>query len=347
MHYTRLGKSDLEVSKICLGTMTFGEQNTEAEAHAQFDYAIEQGINFIDTAELYAVPSTKENNGLTEQYIGTWLKHRPDRDRLIVATKVVGPGSNLSYIRNPIQFTPEQIKEAIDGSLRRLQTEYVDLYQLHWPERHVNNFGVLNYPYDANEQWEDNFLHILETMSALVKAGKIRYFGISNETPWGLMRFLQLAEQHGLPRCISIQNPYSLVNRTFEIGLSEITLRENVGLMAYSPMAFGLLSGKFHSGKDTPRDRINKYSNRLTRYNGDLTRKAAGEYANLAIEHGLSPAQMALAFVNSRPFVTSTIIGATTMEQLKENINSIYVSLNEDVLKKIEKIHQQIPNPAP
>ncbi len=345
MQYTQLGSTSVEVSTICLGTMTFGEQNTEAEAHEQLNYAIDQGINFIDTAELYAVPSTKENNGLTEEYIGTWLKDRPDRDQLILATKIVGPG-NMPYIRKTLNFTPEQIHTAIDGSLRRLQTDYVDLYQLHWPERTTNYFGKRGYQHDPNDAWEDNFLEILETMNDLVKAGKIRYFGISNETPWGAMRFLQLAEQHNLPRCVSIQNPYSLLNRTFEVGLAEIAIREQVGLLAYSPLAFGLLSGKYHRGTDSKRDRINKYS-RMARYNGEKTREAAGKYVELAEAHGLSPTQLALAFINSRPFLTSNIIGATNMEQLKENIGSVDIQVDDDVLKAIEQMHEAIPNPAP
>jgi len=345
MQYTQLGPTPVEVSTICLGTMTFGEQNTEAEAHEQLSYAVDQGINFIDTAELYAVPSTKENNGLTEKYIGTWLKNRPDRDQLILATKIVGPG-NMPYIRKPLRFTPEQIHTAIEGSLRRLQTDYIDLYQLHWPERNTNYFGKLGYTHDPNDDWEDNFLEILETMNDLVQAGKIRYFGISNETPWGLMRFLQLAEQHNLPRCVSIQNPYSLLNRTFEVGLAEIAIREKAGLLAYSPLAFGLLSGKYHNGTDSDRDRINKYK-RMSRYNGALTREAAGKYVELARANGLTPTQLALAFINSRPFLTSNIIGATTMEQLKENIESIDVKLDTETLNVIENIHQEIPNPAP
>ena len=248
MIYDKLGNTDLEVSKICLGTMTFGEQNTEAEGHQQMDYAISQGVNFFDTAELYSVPGRAETQGSTERIIGTWFKSRKNRSKVILATKVTGPSDGLKYIRNPLQFTPAQIRIAIEGSLTRLQTDYVDLYQLHWPERKANFFGKRGFVYDENDPWVDNFLDILSTMQELMDEGKIRHFGISNETPWGMMRYLQLAEQHKLPKCVSIQNPYSLLNRTFETGLAEIAIREQAGLLAYSPMAFGLLSGKYHTG---------------------------------------------------------------------------------------------------
>ncbi|MEM9990115.1 MAG: aldo/keto reductase, partial [Bacteroidota bacterium] len=238
MIYNKLGTTDIEVSVICLGTMTFGEQNTEAQAHEQLNYAVEQGVNFIDTAELYAIPSTASNNGLTEQYIGTWLKQRTDRDQLVLATKVVGPSRNLKYIRPDLKFNRAQITAAVEGSLRRLQTDYIDLYQLHWPERKTNYFGKRGFQYDEKETWEDNFQDILEVMQDLVKAGKIRHFGISNETPWGTAHFLKLAEIHQLPRVMSIQNPYGLLNRLFEVGLAEIAIREKVGLLAYSPLGF-------------------------------------------------------------------------------------------------------------
>ncbi len=346
MEYANLGPTDLRVSKICLGTMTFGEQNLELEGHQQMDYALEQGINFFDTAELYAVPSTAENNGKTEQIIGSWFKKTGHRDRIILATKVTGPSTGLQYIRNPLKFNREQITTAIEGSLRRLQTDYVDLYQLHWPERKANFFGKRGYVHEPEEQWEDNFLDILNIMQELVDAGKVRHFGISNETPWGLMHFLQLAEKHGLPRCVSIQNPYSLLNRTFEVGLAEIAIREKAGLLAYSPMAFGLLSGKYHKGLDEPGARINKYK-KMARYNGRNANRATTRYLEIAERHHLNMGQMALAFVNSRPFLTSTIIGATSLDQLKENIDSIYVELPSEVLKEIEEVHEDVPNPAP
>jgi len=346
MKYTTLGNTNIQVSKICLGTMTFGEQNTEAEAHQQLDYAISQGINFIDTAELYAIPSTKENNGLTEKYIGTWLRKRTDRDQLIIATKIAGPSSFAHYIRDPLRYTPEQIRIAIDGSLRRLQTDYVDLYQLHWPERKTNCFGKLGYIHDESDDWEDNMLEVLQTFDELIREGKIRYFGVSNETPWGIMRFLHLSDQYALPRCVSIQNPYSLLNRTFEIGLAEIAIREQAGLLAYSPMAFGLLSGKYHKADKPQNSRISRYP-RMSRYNGKLSFDATARYLDIAEKHGVSLAQLSLAFVNTRPFMTSNIIGATTMEQLKENIESINIELSDDILKEIEDVHHQIPNPAP
>ncbi len=350
MKYRKLGSTDLKVSVICLGTMTFGEQNTEAEAHEQLNYAFdERGINFLDTAELYAVPSTAENNGLTEQYIGTWLKNRKDRDKIIVATKIAGPsqsGTGLNYIRNPLNYSKAQINTAIDGSLKRLQTDYVDLYQLHWPERKTNFFGKLGYKHYEDDAWEDNFLAILEAMQSLVDKGKIRYFGISNETPWGLMHFIHLAEKYGLPRCMSVQNPYSLLNRSYEVGMAEPSIREKAGLLAYSPLAFGLLSGKYHLQKDNEGNRLNKYK-QMSRYNSQLCHDATAKYLEIANEHGLSLTKMALAFINDRPFLTSNIIGATTMAQLKENIDSIDVTLSKEILKAIEEVHKIIPNPAP
>ncbi|MEM8527803.1 MAG: NADP(H)-dependent aldo-keto reductase [Bacteroidota bacterium] len=348
MQYRQLGDTDLEVSLICLGTMTFGEQNSEQEAHQQLDYALDQGINFIDTAELYAVPSSKQNNGKTEEYIGTWLKDRSDRDKIIVATKVTGPSQSggLKYIRPNLGFSKEAIHEAIEGSLRRLQTDYIDLYQLHWPERKANFFGKLGYEHPENEAWEDNFAEILETLDGLVKQGKIRHFGISNETPWGIMRFMHLSDQLNLPRPVSIQNPYSLLNRSFEIGLAEAAIREKCGLLAYSPLGFGLLTGKYHTKEARSDARLNTYK-QMGRYNGTQSYKATEEYLKIAQEHELSMTQMALAYINSRPFLTSNIIGATNMEQLKENIESYQVQLSEEVLKAIEEVHLMYSNPAP
>lgn len=326
--------------------MTFGEQNTEAEGHEQLDYALDQGINFIDTAELYAVPSNENNQGNTERIIGTWIKARKNRDQYILATKVTGPSPNLSYIRNPLRFNRAQIHTAIDQSLERLQTDYVDLYQLHWPERKTNFFGKRGFKHTESDPWEDNFLAILEVMQELVDAGKIRYFGISNETPWGMMHFLELAKAKELPRLMSIQNPYSLLNRLFEVGLAEMAIREQVGLLAYSPMAFGRLSGKYIKGTDEPGARLNRFSV-MSRYNKENSLRATEAYLKIAEENGLSLAQMSLAFVTQQAFVTSNIIGATSMAQLKENIDSIHVSLSKEVLKAIEEIHEVIPNPAP
>lgn len=326
--------------------MTFGEQNTEADAHKQLSYAVEKGINFIDTAELYAVPTSAKTQGLTEKYIGTWLSKRSDRDQLIIASKIAGPSPRLTWIRDPLEYTPKQLNIALEGSLKRLQTDYLDLYQLHWPARRTNFFGRLGYTHSENDPWEDNCLEILETLAGFIKAGKIRYFGISNETPWGMLNYLRLAEKHNLPRCVSIQNPYSLLNRSFEVGLAEMAIRESVGLLAYSPMAFGLLSGKYHRGEKPKNGRLTLFT-QLPRYSGALTHKAAGEYLKIADAHGISLAQMSLAYVNTRPFLTSTIIGATTMDQLKENIDSIDVDLSKEVLREIEQVHMQIPNPAP
>lgn len=346
MELKTLGNTDLKVSKICLGTMTFGEQNTEAEGHEQLNYALEHGINFIDTAEMYAVPSRAETCGSTERIIGTWLKDRKDRSEIILATKIVGPSPGIDYIRDPLDFKPASIRTALEGSLKRLQTDYVDLYQLHWPERNTNFFSKRGYKHDANEKWKDNFLEILETMQELVKSGKIRHFGVSNETPWGVMRFLNEAEKHNLPRCVSIQNPYGLLNRTFEVGLSEIAMREQVSLLAYSPMGFGLLSGKFHKKTDTPKDRINKYK-KFARYNSQQCWDATTKYIEIAEKHGMTPAQMSLAFVNDRPFMGSNIIGATSMTQLKENISSANIKLSKEVLAEIEAVQAATPNPAP
>ncbi len=346
MIYTKLGNTGLEVSRICLGTMTFGEQNTEKEAHEQLDYAIDAGINFIDTAELYSVPGRKETQGSTERYIGTWLKDRKDRDKIILASKIAGPNPGLTYIRNPLNFSKEQLNIALDGSLKRLQTDYLDIYQLHWPERKVNSFGKLGYEYDENEKWQDNFLDILHHLNELIKQGKIRHWGLSNETPWGVMNFIRKAEQSGLPKPITIQNPYNLLNRTFEIGLSEISIRENIGLLAYSPMAFGLLSGKYHDGSDVKNSRITLFP-KLPRYSSKIVFDVAELYIEIARKYDLNPAQMALAFVNTRPFLWSNIIGATSMEQLKINIQSIHITIPEEAIKEIEEVQKLNSNPAP
>jgi len=267
MQHVKLGNSKLLVSRICLGTMTFGQQNTEAEGHEQMDYAFEAGINFFDTAEMYPIPSRKETQGSTETIIGTWMKQRGLRDKIILASKITGPSPAMLHIRNPLDFSKKQILEALEGSLHRLQTDYIDLYQLHWPERRMNMFGKRGFEHDPSDPWQDNFAEVLHVLQELQNSGKIRYFGVSNESPWGLMRLLHLSETLGLPRPISIQNPYSLLNRLFEVGLAEISLREQVGLLAYSPLGFGVLSGKYLRGEAGPESRFNLFRQYL-RYSG-------------------------------------------------------------------------------
>lgn len=338
-----LGRTGLNVSVICLGTMTFGEQNSEAEAHEQLDYAVDQGINFIDTAEMYPVPPRAETQGRTEAHVGSWLAKRGRRDDLIIATKVAGPGQ-MDWIRGGPRLDSAQIGAAIDTSLERLRTDYIDLYQVHWPERSTNYFGKLGYSASKHVG-----VPIDETLTALdkaVTAGKIRHIGVSNETPWGVAEYLRLADTHGLPRIHSIQNPYSLLNRTFEVGLAEFSHREQVGLLAYSPLAFGTLSGKYLNNAQPARARLTLYE-RFQRYSGDLAERTVSRYVHLAREHGIDPAQMALAWVNSRPFLTSNIIGATTMDQLKTNIASAAIKLPRQVRQQIEEIHASQPNPCP
>ena len=346
MRYETITHTNLKVSKICLGTMTFGEQNTEADAHAQLDMAVERGINFIDTAELYSSPVKPETQGSTERFIGNWLQQRGKRDDLIIATKIVGDRPFAKHIRPKLGYSKENIEEAINLSLQRLQTDYVDLYQLHWPNRQTNFFGQRGYQHDENEAWEDDFLEVLTNLDSLIKSGKVRYFGLSNETPWGLMRYLHLAEKHDLPRCVSIQNPYSLLNRTYEIGLAEISMREEVSLLPYSPLGAGMLSGKYHLKTDQPENRLNKYKH-VKRYSSDQSWEATKRYLEIAQANGLTLTQMAMAFVNDRPFVASNIIGATSLEQLAENIDSINIQLGDDILKAINEVHESIPNPAP
>lgn len=345
MEYNVLGRTSLRVSKICLGTMTFGEQNTEVEGHLQMDYALDQGVNFFDTAEMYPVPSRQATQGSTERIIGSWFASRGNRDKVILASKATGPGAAFTYLRDPLDFSPRQIRAALEGNLSRLQTDYIDIYQLHWPERQMNMFGVRGYR-GGDDAWQDNFLEVLQTMDSLIKEGKIRHWGVSNEVPWGVMRILHLAEVHGLPRPVTIQNPYSLLNRTYEIGLAEVSIREQVGLLAYSPLAFGVLSGKYDDpDQDLSRARLTLFK-QYTRYNAGGARDASREYVRIAKEAGLSPSQMALAFVNTRPFLTSNIIGATTMEQLKANIDSIHTVLSPEVLEAIEEVQRRIPDPS-
>ncbi|WP_038173916.1 NADP(H)-dependent aldo-keto reductase [Vibrio pacinii] len=344
MQYNKLPHSTLEVSKICLGTMTFGEQNTQQEAFDQLDYALERGVNFIDTAEMYPVPPSGKSQGLTEQYIGNWLAKSGKREKVVLATKIAGP-RNVPYIRDNMSLDRRNVHLAIDDSLKRLQTDYVDLYQLHWPQRQTNCFGQLNYPY-PDEQQEVTLIETLEALAELIKAGKIRYIGVSNETPWGVMSLLRLAEKHDLPRIVSIQNPYNLLNRSFEVGLSEISHYEGVQLLAYSPLAFGCLSGKYLNGA-RPKDARCSLFERFVRYFTPQGEQATKAYVDLAKAHGLDPAQMALAFVNQRPFVAANIIGATNLDQLKANIDSLDVVLSDELLQGIQEIGTTYSNPCP
>tara|TARA_E500000318_G_scaffold112043_1_gene133583 strand:+ start:4211 stop:5251 length:1041 start_codon:yes stop_codon:yes gene_type:complete len=346
MKYTRIPNTDIRISKICLGTMTWGRQNNEDEAHEQMDYALDQGVNFFDTAELYPVPAKKELYAVTEELIGNWFKKTGNRDKVVLASKIAGPGYAANHIRST-GFSKESIISAVDDSLKRLQTDYIDLYQLHWPERNTNYFGQRGYNAHAVDVWDDNIHQVLETLRDLIAEGKIRHVGLSNETPWGTMRYLEESKVHqSLPRMRTIQNPYSLLNRLFEVGLSEVSMREQIGLLAYSPLGFGVLSGKYLTEIPPRKARVTLFPN-YNRYSGDTAVQATEMYAQLAKEHGLRLAQMALAFVNTRPFLTSNIIGATSMEQLKENIESIDVNLSDEVLEGIEEIHKTIPNPAP
>lgn len=345
MQYRKLGRTDLRVSALCLGSMTWGEQNTEQDGFAQIDQARAAGINFIDTAEMYPVPPRSPTYGATESIIGNYFKQGGNRSDWIIASKIAGPGNGIDYIRDgKPKHNREHIVKAIDASLRRLQTDWIDLYQLHWPERPTNYFGQLGYQHQ-----ETDFTPLEETLEVLgeqVRAGKIRHIGMSNETPWGVMRYLQLSKSRALPRMASIQNPYNLLNRTFEIGLAEIALREDCGLLAYSPMAFGLLSGKYANGARPVNARITLFS-RFSRYTNPQAETACERYVTLAREHDLNPAQMALAFVTTRPFVTSNIIGATSLEQLQMNLDSLSLQLSPELLQSIEAIHRQQPNPAP
>ncbi|PCJ57429.1 MAG: NADP(H)-dependent aldo-keto reductase [Rhodospirillaceae bacterium] len=344
MEKRKLGRSDIQVSCICLGTMTWGEQNTESEAHAQLDLALDRGVNFIDTAEMYPILPRAETCGRTETYIGNWLKARKNRDKVVLATKVVGQ-SRFSYIRGGKHcLDRSNIEAAIDASLRRLRTDYIDLYQLHWPDRSTNIFGTLGYSHVEEESVPlEETLAVLE---GLVRAGKIRAIGISNETPWGAMRYLHLAEMKGWARMASIQNPFNLLNRSFEVGLAEIAIREDCGLLAYSPLAFGVLSGKYLDGRKPAGARLTLFSE-FTRYSNLRAQAATEAYVRLAEGHGLDPAQMALAYVIGRPFVTSAIVGATTMAQLQSNLASAAMSLSSEVLQAIDAIHSQNPNPSP
>ena len=345
MKYTTIPHTDIRVSKICLGTMTWGNQNTSAEGFEQMDYALDTGVNFFDTAELYPVPATADTYADTERIMGDWFATRKNREKVVLATKIAGPGAYTAHIRTT-GFTPDSIGEALEGSLKRLQTDYVDLYQLHWPERNANFFGKRDYFPDDEERWQENFQEILETLHRFVQQGKIRHIGLSNETPWASMKYISLAEQKDLPRMKTIQNPYSLLNRTFEVGNAEVAHREQLGLLAYSPLAFGVLSGKYRNGQLPENSRLKLFP-RMARYNSEESSAATEAYAAIAAKHGLSLTQLSLAFVTDRPFVTSNIIGATTMEQLKENIDTAAITLSAEILTEIDAVHNRIPNPAP
>ncbi|MTE26254.1 aldo/keto reductase [Winogradskyella ouciana] len=344
MKYTTLPNTNIKVSKICLGTMTWGNQNTQDEGFAQMDMALDKGVNFFDVAELYPVPANAETYAETERIIGNWFTKTGNRDKVVLATKIAGPGDYTAHIRTT-GFSKDALNEAVDNSLKRLQTDYIDLYQLHWPERDTNTFGQRDYKHNPNEKWEDNFNEILHNLDELIKSGKIRQVGLSNETGWGTMRYLEESKYNNLPKMITIQNAYSLVCRSFENDLAEISHRENIGLLAYSPMACGVLSGKYIKGTDQANSRLNLFP-RFSRYSSEQSTEATKKYLKIAEVNDMTLAQMSLAFVNERPFLTSNIIGATSLEQLEENIDSINISLSEDVMKAINKVHEEIPNPA-
>ena len=343
MEYNILPNSNIKVSKICLGTMTWGRQNNQQEAFDQMDYSIDKGVNFFDTAELYPVPATPDKYAITEEIIGNWFQQSKKRDKIILATKIAGPGDYTAHIRKT-GFKGNSIENALDGSLKRLKTDYIDLYQLHWPERITNTFGNRNFQY-FNDSWEDNFEFVLEKLKELIKIGKIRHIGLSNENPWGIMKFLEYSKQE-LPKMITVQNPYSLLNRLFEVGSSEICKRENIGLLAYSPLGFGILTGKYFKGKMPKNSRLDLFPT-LKRYSNENSIKAAKLYQELANKHNLSLTHLSLSFVNDRPFVTSNIIGATNLEQLKENIESVNIKLSDEIISEINSINNKIPNPSP
>ena len=345
MNYKKLGNTDLDVSTICLGTMTWGEHNTQDEGFQQMDYALEKGVNFWDTAEIYSIPPKEETFGSTEKIIGNWFEKTKKRNKVILASKVCGP--MREYVRGGgNQFGKKNITEALEGSLKRLKTDYIDLYQLHWPERNTNFFGKLGYEHSDDSEWT-KFNDILENLNKFKEEGKIRYIGLSNETPWGLAKFLEISNKENFPRILSIQNPYNLLNRSFEVGLAEMSVREQVGLLAYSPLACGYLSGKYRNNQVPKNSRIARDGNFWTRYNKPNAGDAIEEYYDISKKYNLDFAQMSLKFLEIQPFVTSVIIGATTMEQLKTNIESVNVNLNSDIINDINKIQKKYPNPCP
>ena len=345
MDYTVLPNTDIKVSKICLGTMTWGNQNTQKDGFSQMDFATDQGVNFFDTAELYPVPATKETQGRTSRIIGNWLKKRGIRDKIIIASKIAGPGDYTAHIRKT-GFRGNSIQQAIDMELKRLKTDYIDLYQLHWPERKTNTFGIRDFNPNHNDPWIDNFYEVIYELNRLIKVGKIRTYGISNEKAWGCMRYIEEVRKNKLHKISTIQNPYSLLNRVFEGDLAEISYRENIGLLAYSPLGFGVLSGKYINGTASKNTRLNLFP-RFSRYSSQQATNATKSYFELSKEIGISLTTLALSFVNSRPFICSNIIGATTIDQLKENIESIRTKLSKEVIQRINEIHSAIPNPSP
>ena len=345
MNYKKLGNTDIDVSTICLGTMTWGEQNTQDEGFEQMDYALDEGVNFWDTAELYAIPPKKNTYGKTEEVIGNWFQKSKKREKVILATKVSGPG--LSWIRGGgNQFDDNNLNEAVNESLKRLKTDYIDLYQLHWPERKSNFFGKLGYEHEDKNEW-NKFEDILASLDKIVKTGKIRYVGLSNETAWGLSKFLEISNNKNLPRMMSVQNPYSLLNRTYEVGLAEISIREKSGLLAYSPLAFGFLTGKYRNQELPENSRMKLFGEKFVRYKTENGQLAIEKYYEIAKKHQLDFAQMSLKFCEVQPFITSVIIGATTMDQLKINIESVNVNLEEDVINDINEVQKIYPNPCP
>ncbi len=346
MIYNKLGRTDIDVSAICLGSMTWGEQNTQAQAFEQMDLAYQSGINFFDTAELYAIPPKAATYGKTESIIGEWFQQTGRRKEIILASKVCGPTAWCPHIREGRAcLDRNNIISACEASLRRLQTDYIDLYQTHWPDRKCNFFGKLGYKHNSDES-STAIEETLSAMQELVQAGKVRHIGISNETPWGTMQHLSLSDHKALPRIAAIQNPYSLLNRSFEIGLAEMSCREQLGLLAYSPLAFGVLSGKYLNGNKPAHGRITLFEN-YTRYSNPQADAATAAYVAIAHKQGLDPAQMALAFIRQQPFVCSTIIGATTTQQLNSNIASHAITLSEDCLNELEQIQKKHPNPCP
>ena len=346
MNYKNLGNTDLKVSTICLGTMTWGEQNTEQEGFEQMDFALDHGVNFWDTAELYSIPPRAETFGYTEKIIGNWFEKTKKRSSVILATKVAGPARD--YLRNgENSFVGKNLDQAINGSLKRLKTDYIDLYQLHWPERNVNMFGRLGYKHDDNEDEWNKIEDVLYELQKYIKSGKIRYIGLSNETPWGVSRFLQLSENFGLPRMMSIQNPYNLLNRSYEVGLAEISIREKIGCLAYSPLATGYLTGKYRNGALPKGSRIDRDGDFWTRYQKPNMEKAVEEYFKISKKYDVNFTKMSLKFCEIQPFMTSVIIGATTMEQLKENIESVNINLTSDLIRDLNEIQKIYPNPCP
>ena len=345
MNYKKLGNTDIDVSTICLGTMTWGEQNTQAEGFEQMDYALSQGVNFWDTAELYAIPPKESTYGKTEEVIGNWFEKTKKRSEVVLATKVAGPG--LDWIRGGgNQYDEKNLNDAVNGSLKRLKTDYIDLYQLHWPERKSNFFGRLSYQHKDENNW-NRFEDILNSFDKIIKSGKIRYVGLSNETAWGLSKFLEISKLNNLPRMMSVQNPYSLLNRSYEIGLAEVSIREKSGLLAYSPLAFGYLTGKYLNGKLPKNSRMKMFGNQFVRYKTNNGQLAVVKYNQIANKYGLNFAQMSLKFCELQPFMTSVIIGATTMDQLKTDIESVNINLSEEVINEINEVQKIYPNPCP